>query len=280
MATMAVVAVYILIFCCIPARKIGDVYPRVISPQTSSLVIGTSRAAQGVNPEILNGQLSECYPNQDLYNFAFHIDETTYNPSYSEAILKKLLPDSKNGLFILTVDPWAFKKEKKIIGELDLHSVSTNPNIEFLLRFFDRTWISPVPTNYYINDAGRTIVTYKRFTSDAAANMLSVYRKMADNYAYSPESEREIISLVQRLQPRGDIYMVRMPVSGEMVQLEDSIMPDFTAKMRNIAAQLDISFFDFIRNPFKTNDGTHLSQAEGDRFSTMLADSIRYAVQH
>lgn len=278
--TVAVAAAYVLIFCCIPTRKIGDVYPRITSPQTSSLVLGTSRAAQGINPDIINGSLAKYYHNQDLYNFAFHIDESTYNNIYTTAILKKLRPDSHNGLFILAVDPWSFKAEKQIIGELDLHSVSSSPNIEFLVRFFDRTWISPVPTNYYINDAGRTVVTYDRFFPDAAQNMMKTYKEMAASYSYGMDCEEEFIRLVRLLQPRGDVCAVRMPVSEEMAQLEDDVLPDFSYKMKEIAQRLQIPFFDFMHTPFKTNDGTHLSQAEGDRFSTMLADSIRSVTQY
>ena len=98
----------VIAFMAIPAGRIGDIYPRIITPRQHSLVIGTSRAAQSVNPLILNECLEELY-TPDLYNFAFHLDISSYNPYYVEAIRKKLLPyDGQKHYFILAVDPWSF----------------------------------------------------------------------------------------------------------------------------------------------------------------------------
>ena len=271
---VSVAVAYLLILCCIPAGKIGDVYPRVSSPLQSSLVLGTSRAAQGVNPDILNERLREHYPDCGLYNFSFHLDETTYNEIYYHAVLKKLKPDNSRGFFILTVDPWAFKRDNEIIGELDLRSVADSPNIEYLVRFFNRTWISPLPTHVFINASGRSIVSGIKRSDAMVESKIRTYREMASHFAYSDSSEQVFVKLADELRKRGDVYMVRMPVSEEMVALEDSIMPGFSQKMSDLSKKLGVRFFDFIHEPFETNDGNHLTKEEGDRFSSMLADSI------
>ena len=97
---------------------------------------------------------------------------------------------------------------------------------------------------------------------------------MASHFAYSDSSEQVFVKLADEFRKRGDVFMVRMPVSEEMVALEDSIMPGFSQKMSDLSKKLGVRFFDFIRESFETNDGNHLTKEEGDRFSAMLADSI------
>lgn len=262
-------------FCLIPTGKIGDVYPRVTTPRQHSLVIGTSRAAQGIDPDILNVRLKDIYPAGDLYNFAFHIDETTYNEIYYSAIMKKLADDHRHGLFILSVDPWAFKRDNQILGEVDLHSVSASPNVEYLVRYFNRTWISPLPTHVYVNSSGRSIVTGVKRNPSMIASKLQTYREMASHYAYAKASENVFVRLIDSLKVRGDVYAVRMPVATEMVALEDSVMPDFSARIGELAQTHGAVFLDFIRESFETNDGNHLTKEEGDRFSELLAERIK-----
>ena len=272
---LAVALGYLGVFCCIPAGKIGDVYPRVTTPRQRSLVIGTSRAAQGIDPDILNDRLRALYPAADLYNFAFHIDETTYNEIYYSAIMKKLTDDEgSGGLFILSVDPWAFKRDNVILGEVDLQSVSSCPNVEYLVRFFNRTWISPLPTHVCINSSGRSVVTGIKRSPALIEQKLATYREMASHYAYSMTSEEVFVRLLDSLSRRGTVYAVRMPVAPEMMALEDLLMPGFSARMDSIAHAHGVRFLDFIREPFETNDGNHLTKEEGDRFSEALAERI------
>lgn len=273
--SLLVTCLYALIFLLIPTGKIGDVYPRITSPQQTSLILGTSRAAQGIDPDIINEKLKNRYPQLAIYNFSFHIDETTYNPHYYAAIQKKLTPSSPHkGLFILTVDPWQFKNELNILGELDLKSVSSNPNLEYLWKFFDRTWISPLPTHLTINPSGRSIVSYTMKSQEAWNRRMQVYRDMATTYQYSKASEDVFLKLIQFLQRRGDVYLVRMPVSAEMAALEHSVMPNFSDHINTIAHEKNVHYFDFIHDSFATTDGNHLTKTEGDRFSTLLSDSI------
>lgn len=269
-------------FVAIPAGKLGDVYPRVTSPAQQSLVIGTSRAAQDVNPAILNASLKDLYPSADLYNFAFHLDESTYNEEYIAAIRKKLAPhDGKKHLFVLAVDPWQFKADPELYGHLDLHSVTSRPNVEFLLRHFERSWFSLQPSHVYINEQGRTEVDYEpRTAAQKAANTetkLAVYREMAATYRYSTESERLMAQLATELKRRGDVVLVRLPSSAAMVDIERGICTDFTSRMHTLASQLACHYYDFSTQHYDSNDGNHLTRQAGDDFSHALADSLRLA---
>ena len=80
---LAVIIIFTLAFAFIPSGRMGDVYERITSPLQSSIVIGTSRAAQAVNPEIINSRLKTAYFTP-LYNFAFHLDASSYNEVIQE----------------------------------------------------------------------------------------------------------------------------------------------------------------------------------------------------
>lgn len=296
-----VIVILAVAFVQIPIGKLGDVYPRICSPAQQSLVIGTSRAAQGINPEIINSRLDDIYPSADLYNFSFHIDESTYNEEYVEAVRRKLAPyDGRRHLFIMTVDPWQFKTDLQLTGHLRIRSVTSNPNIEFLLKYFERQWFSLTPSHLYVNEWGRSEVDYEpRSAEQKAANIeakLRVYSDIAEKYHYGKKSERLMKELARELQRRGDVVLLRMPTSIFMLDIENSVCPNFSARMRGIAAEISCPFLDFSArgyNPaladsvstgetvvmFDTNDGNHLTCQAGDDFSRALADSLRIVAE-
>lgn len=275
---MAVLAILFMVFAAIPAGRIGDVYRRVSSPRQSSLVIGTSRAAQAVNPEIINGRLKGC-GRAPLYNFAFHLDASSYNAVYEKAIYSKLdSRPAKRGIFILAVDPWALRTLRETPQELNLKSYSRRPNVEYLIRNFSRSWFSPFPTHSFVNSHGRTEVDYaprtKKEWEKRVRMRLEAYRDMAASYHYSPGSQAVLERIIETLKRRGDVFMVRIPTSVPMLRLEDKVCPDFSLRMKSIASGHGIGYFDFSRHGYLTTDGNHLTKQEGDRFSAALSDSM------
>ncbi len=278
-AAVTVLLIFGAAFAMMPSGKMGDVYERVSSPLQSSLVIGTSRAAQAVNPEIINARLKKLYP-APLYNFAFHLDASSYNPVYETAIHKKLAPhDGKRHLFVLAVDPWALRKLDSIPQELALKSYSKRPNIEYLSKNFSRTWFSPLPTHSFVNRHGRTEVDYapksKAEWEKRAGMRLAAYNDMARKYRYDYSSQQVLERIVRSLKKRGDVFLVRIPVSKPMKTLEDKVCPSFDTKMRNLSQKHNVKYLDFSKTDYSTTDGNHLTQSEGNRFSQALADSIR-----
>lgn len=273
------VCLLVIAFMAIPAGRIGDIYPRVITPRQHSLVIGTSRAAQSVNPLILNECLEELY-TPDLYNFAFHLDISSYNPYYVEAIRKKLLPyDGQKHYFILAVDPWSFDDGVVSPPELSLRSVSSRPNLEFIVKNFTRIWFTPFPTYSYVNRYGRTEVYYEPGNEEEwrqrVKARLAVYEGRAAQFVYSTSREHVCRQLITELSKRGDVYLVRIPVSKPMLDLENKVCKDFSKRMQQLAHEKGVWFFDFSHEDYRTTDGNHLTLKEGDRFSRALADSIR-----
>ncbi len=277
-AVLITVALFVMAFCVIPSGRIGDVYPRVSSPLQQSLVIGTSRAAQAVNPEIINAKLQGVY-SPTLYNFAFHLDASSYNEVYERAIYKKLAPkDGHSNLFVLTVDPWALRTLDSVPQELALRSYSARPNLEHIAKNFSRSWFSPLPTHSFVNENGRTEVDYEPKTrkewEKRVEMRLVAYEDMAKNYSYSHKSQQVLERLVLNLGKRGTVCLVRIPTSQPMKELEYKICPKFDIMMNAVAQKHGIAYYNFAEADYATTDGNHLTQKEGNRFSAALADSL------
>ena len=121
-------------------------YLKFTSPPQQSLIIGTSRAAQGLLPGVINRILGR----NDLYNYAFTWENSPYGKAYLENIQRKLKKDSKNGIFIVAVDPWCItckNSEQNSSNEfqesnlvLSTPFVSLNPNIPYLVKFTEKKY--------------------------------------------------------------------------------------------------------------------------------------------
>ena len=86
-------------------------YRRFTSPKQSNLILGNSRAAQGIQPAYLKSLNGE-----NFYNFSFTIFDSPYGETYLKAVQEKIKPGTKSGNFIITVDPWSVSNHKN-----DLH---------------------------------------------------------------------------------------------------------------------------------------------------------------
>lgn len=114
-------------------------YKRFTSKRQTNLILGTSRVAQGIQPTILGETLGK-----QFFNFSFTLNHSPYGPTYLKAIDEKLDKKSKDGIFIIGVDPWALAikkveemnpevlpEDKLVLGKLNFFNC--NPNFEYLL---------------------------------------------------------------------------------------------------------------------------------------------------
>ena len=76
--------------------QVDAFYGRFASPPAGSLVLGTSRAAQGIRPAVLSAQLGSRFEGP-LLNYAFTLTHSPYGPAYVRSIQRKLRPEVKNG---------------------------------------------------------------------------------------------------------------------------------------------------------------------------------------
>ncbi|MDP6909265.1 MAG: hypothetical protein QF371_07160, partial [Flavobacteriales bacterium] len=113
-------------------------YIRFTVPKQNNLLIGSSRAAQGLQPRVLKEILGI-----DIFNYAFTARASPYGPVYFESIRKKLNSGRSDGIFILDVNPWSISSrtehpnDSTQFRELDSFvrrtpNVNTNPNFTYL----------------------------------------------------------------------------------------------------------------------------------------------------
>lgn len=291
--------VFALYFC---DSHFDPYYKRLSSAKQESLVLGTSRAAQGIVPDVINRTLRAQGRASNLYNFAFSQGNSPFGPWYLQSIKDKLksvaVGDKKNKLFILCVDPWnvsGWKEndipqvyKEKTLPPYALMSASINPNIEYLFKYYQfprfnlvlRKWLYQVNTATLHDDGWLEV----RLDRDSAATLENTRRHIREKLEderidlrrLSPVRLESLQQLIGLLKERGSVFLVRMPVPPLMLDLENQYCADFNEQMKTIARRKDIVYMDYsgIGTSFRFNDGNHLHFQSGLKFSQLLADSI------
>ncbi|MEQ3794483.1 hypothetical protein AAFP94_04770 [Flavobacteriaceae bacterium MJ-SS4] len=271
-------------------------YLKFASSKQSSLIVGSSRAAQGIIPQMIQNKELD----YDIYNYAFTIAHTPYGKVYYESIKRKLDVDSKNGLFLICVNPWTISS-KTIHSEDSLHFrengsfidktyfVNLNPNIEYLVESYDRFNIDIITNKkrkgdyqtFFTHNNGWLEVTIESdmiSNQERTLNKIKSYKKKLDMYSgYSQNRMFYLKKTIELLMNHGDVYLVRLPVNDDMLYLEEQLLPDFDVKMEALSRFYQIEYINAIpfRKKYKYTDGHHLELSSGEAFSNFLASEIK-----
>lgn len=291
------VLLYILLIYMRP-ELVDAYYYRFTTEKSNSLILGGSRAAQGIKPEVINKLI--CNNENKIINHSFALGASSFGPNYLKEITKKLKKESTNGCFIIEVVPWSlatdignvnddstkfYEVEQKVfVG--NLKSSSTNPNFDYLVnhwsnKFEPITRIFKTLTNIggisTLHADGWLEITT---AMDSASNNDRI-RRSTNEYQdkelkLSDTRFLYLEKIIRYLDDYGDIVLVRMPVSAQMAKIEKDHFPDFKERIKFISVKYNIPFFDFIdeSGKFLTIDTHHLYKEESQRFTSMLCDSI------
>jgi len=268
-----------------------DFYVRVASPRQPALIVGTSRAAQGLVPEEIDTRaLGVSAP---LYNFAFASSLTRYGPSYFDAIERKLAEPvpGEASLFLVEVSPLsiaidatdrtAFPERESFIGKLS--SFSANPNVEYPFYAAQRGYDIIDRTVRHWRGMGRLLLHADGWLEvkpvaddDIEANIrqkLVDYTQTFSVSRYSEERATYLKRTVERLAARGRVGLVQMPIDPRLRVLERQFMPDFDARMHELSARTGATYLDLsdLDERVVTNDGSHLRQDWSRRVSRELS---------
>lgn len=274
-------------------------YIRFTTPRQQSMILGTSRAAQGIQPAVIDAVLQQQYPK--MFNFSFVLPQSSYGSVYLNAIEKKLDPSTKNGLFILAVDPWAvsykadsrndsslFSENKLALG--NMHFFNSKPNFEYLYKnfsqplfyLFARKIIKATGNeNTYLNKDGWLEVTVKMDSISMEKRIkpkLEEYRvKMLPDYKISSFRLRYLALTIQMLKKHGDVYLVRLPVHPEMLAIENQLSPDFDKIIDGICLKNNVKMINFEDECalYKYTDGNHIYKESGKIVTTKIAEFIK-----
>ncbi|HEX8269210.1 MAG TPA: hypothetical protein VF581_04905 [Flavobacterium sp.] len=291
----------LLIFCIVTAGftyalyshggTIDYFYNKFTTPTQKSLITGDSRSLQGIQPSVLNKCLAGSNYELPFFNFSFTIKEAAYGPLYTESILKKLDPETKNGVFILTVDPWLFAKrpdenyqEKEYFEKgkppHNMTFYSANPNYEYLIRnygYFHFRSIFSKPSELHKDGW----LEERKLPEDSAAfnRLLDLQHQRYTEFAAAWKKDefrmKELRKLVERLQKHGKVFLVRLPTIKSIEDIEDKFWPGFDAEIQQVAYAQKVSYLNFVAvKGYQTYDGNHLDKKGGAEFTKTLCDSI------
>ncbi|MGU3374211.1 hypothetical protein [Chryseobacterium sp. M5A1_1a] len=268
-----------------------DNYMHFAVKKPQNIILGDSRGSQGVVPEILKGKLSVGFDN-----FSLNIVESPYGQVYFKALKRKLDPETKNGIFILTVNPWSLalnkniKKEKDFPEEHsplnDMHFYDWSPNYEYLLKHYTRSWFKIYTeraeagrSNTFLHDDGWLEVTVSMNADSVAARTKEkeiFYKGMAKGVAFSPERLRAFNEIINYLRTKGSVYIVRIPTSKALTTIESEEYPHFSKLLQDIAHKQNVKAFDFSKNyaDYDYTDGNHMYKESSKKLTSQIADSI------
>ena len=260
-------------------------YKRVISKERGSLIVGTSRAAQALQPASMNPILSQA-GYSPVYNFAFTITDSPFGEVYFKAISRKLdqaADSSSKSIFIVSVDPFSLSS----IDELDGNGLRDEkgilsglpgifrPNFPYLIKQFrPREWVETGKYQSLHDDGWLEILVDSTDVGRNKKERMDLYR----SYTVKPSQEREawLEKTIAFLRERGEVCLCRLSTCLEMNDIEESIWPEFDGDMQTLAEKYGIRYFSFYNDydKYRTFDGNHIYRDDGKQISKALCDSI------
>jgi hypothetical protein len=260
-------------------------YLKLTTPKKTNLIIGTSKAAQGIQPHILKETL-----HKDFYNYAFAIYASPYGEVYLNSIKQKLDKREKDNIFILTIDAWSictnnedpdnplkFRENKSFLN--DITNVCQNPNFKYLISYFEGEYntILLKKSSTLLHDNGWLEVSLdengvKRRTKFTIKD----YQEMINYYHFSNTRFLYLLKTIDFLNQYGKVYLVRLPVHPDLMAIEETLMPKFNKTIQpakdKASGYLDLTL---LNKDLKYTDGVHLNKSSGEQVSDIIAKWIK-----
>jgi hypothetical protein len=265
-------------------------YLRFTSTRQESMIIGTSRAAQGLVPSVINRQV-KTYQDPEIYNFAFTVSHSPYGKAYLDAIKRKISSDGP-GFFLLSIDPWSLAEEgedpddESVFAERNgflasISDPSSNPNVEYMLRFYSEPYYNilfrRIRTNHMkVHSDGWLEVLVKVDSISLQKRLkkkLKVYERNATTYKFSNTRLRYLNETITFLQEHGDVYLVRMPVHTAILEIERKFLPGFDSLANSLSVKHNVPYLDLTTEAdrYVYTDGNHLHKESSKLVSRKVA---------
>lgn len=264
-------------------------YLRFTTPPQTSLIIGTSRAAQGLQPEEFNKILGR----DDVFNYAFTLGQSPFGQTYYESLKRKLQSDTKDGIFIVCIDPWSISSDldnpndsanfHEIHLALENKFVNLNPNIFYLLQYYDKPLVDlfyQEPSNMLLHQDGWLEVNVSMSKKSQKIRLDSKIEEYETEnlpkFKYSEVRFRYLARTISYLKKHGEVYLVRLPVHQKMLEIDNKLMPDFNEKINNLCQRYQVNYlsFELNSNDCIYTDGNHLWKNSGKIVSQQVAEWI------
>ena len=267
-------------------------YLRFTTSKQRSMILGGSRAAQGLHPSVFNDRAYAGSFDGPLYDFAFTLAHSPYGATYLHAINEKLDTSARNGLFILQVDPWLLSNTSDTLIEPEADRTlgkqltwNARPNYEYLLRYWDRGWgalghwpMGDPDTTTEVMPDGR-LALHVPMERDTVLKRTQ-RRTLTYRDEYLPNRRLSLMRLdylrrtIGLLSPHGAVVLVRLPVGRAIGNMEDAFAPEFNYLIGQLAASTGAAFINLDTLPATFTDGNHLDEASGLRVTEALRNAI------
>ncbi|MBL0048641.1 MAG: hypothetical protein IPP32_11170 [Bacteroidetes bacterium] len=292
----ALLALSILAVFAVADGKSDEFYVRFSSPKQQSLILGASRAAQGMKPAVLNEIFKANGINTHLFNYSFTLAHSPYGPTYLESIKKKIDVNAKNGIFIVTLDPWCISnaKSKNPNDALNFPEienpvgktmyVNAKPNIPYLIQSYNYPYFCILknkiirPESIVDNDGWLDVeipmdsaIVAKRLE----AKVIDYNKNALPYFTFSILRYNYLRKTIQFLQTHGTVYLLRIPAQEKMIAIEDQYMPNFDGLMHLLAKSEKVSYLNYKDTAsYQYTDGNHLYKTSAVQFSKSVAQQI------
>lgn len=286
-------------------------YRRLTSGRQGNLIIGTSRAAQGIVPAVISEE-----QGREYYNYAFNIGVSPFGKVYIDAIKGKLDTTNLDQHFIIAVDPWSlsspritkldFPEENMLLGQIDDFSSATN--IKALREINNKGWgdmivksfktrlikfvfdhkehvpnkfHSFLPNGYsYLHGDGWLEIRLKSneasYLQKRERQKLKAYRHKSELLVGSELRLSLLGDLIDYLSSFGKVTLVRMPISNSFEELESLYWIDFDAEINLLCTSRECSYLNFQKDSvtYDYSDGNHLLNSDAIVFSGKLKEYL------
>ena len=271
-------------------------YVRFTTPKQHSLILGTSRAAQGLQPSVINDLFSKSGKKNIIFNFAFNNLTSPYGKTYFKSIKNKIKPNVTDGIYIIAVDPWSISSntqnpndslnytEMNLALEKIKH-INLKPNIFYLINSYDEPFINILIKKRY--SSGKFLHNDGWLEVNYPMDSVSVKHRFNDqineyikthmpNFKYSNVRYRYLAKTIEYLQLHGTVYLTRLPVHPKMMDLENELMPYFDTHIKLLSDSFNVEYINIKDDGDKYEyiDSDHLYKASGKIVSAKIAERI------
>ena len=287
-----VVLLVILYILSFSINSLDFYYGKVVSGKKHSLIIGNSKPSQGIKPSTLNKSLS-LNEGQEFYNYSFAAAYSPYGPVYYKSILSKIDTTTKNGIYIIAVDPGsissntpdsndesAFQENNSFLANIS--TVDKRWNLEYIIFrqevFYKKLFSNIIRGSGRLHNDGWLEVTVKTDSNTVSGRMKRNLKRFDTlKYNFSEKRMSYLRKLIIELGEYGKVYLIRMPIHPIFTKNQKEAIPDFENKMRELSLELNVPYKSYLNDNtrFRYTDGVHLTKESAEEFSLDLVKLIK-----
>jgi hypothetical protein len=257
-------------------NRLDPYYLKLLAPSKGGLILGDSRALQGIDPDQFD------FP---IENFAFTIGHSPYDASYIKLIRKKI-PKGRGFQHLVSVTPWSLinntgsKEDLNPFFSERLQLGFYNPNFEYISKYMDLSFtnlLNLLSSHAFTCDNGwlkqemdsaDLYREYPRRVKEKVENYEIKYPILVINL--KTQRVQNLLEIIFLLKRSGNVNIVRLPVSKEMLDLENRRFPKFNQLLLEIAELSNSGYIDLTDMKVQTTDGNHIWYKEVERVSKQL----------